>query len=220
LTARVPATPHPITAAAPETGKTLGGLLYADATRERIPESVWSDLVRAVAQGDPLALRTLYDRAHRLVFTLALRITGSRETAEELTVDVFHGIWLRASTYDPDVGTVIAWIMNQARSRSIDRQRHDNRRKRVNHDGCDLAGEATAGDASHDLDRETSSRRLHQALAGLSPDERSAISTAYFADLSHAEVAARLDQPLGTIKTRIRSGLAKLRRTLKGVLGP
>lgn len=196
------------------TSATLGGLLYADASRLRAPESAWVALVRDVAHGDQLALRTLYDRAHRLVFTLALRLTGSRETAEELTVDVFHGLWRRAASYDPEAGTVLAWIMNQARSRTIDRLRRDHRRKRVNAGGHGLSEPDAGGDASALAARADDARVLRRAMTDLTAGERHAIETAYYSGMSHAEVAARLRAPLGTIKTRIRSGLAKLRKAL------
>lgn len=206
--------PEPFEAPEHAAPGTLGGLLYADRTKARVSESEWAAHVRAMAQGDQLALRTLYDLAHRLVFTLALRLTGSRETAEELTVDVFHALWQRAATYNPEAGTVLAWIMNQARSRTIDRLRHENRRKRVNVDGHDVGGPAPAVDAAAMVAGTEDVRALHQAMAGLNTGERHAIETAYYAEMSHAEVAAWLDQPLGTIKTRIRSGLAKLRKAL------
>jgi RNA polymerase sigma-70 factor (ECF subfamily) len=206
-------TPDPSEVPESQASSTLGGLLYADASRPRIPESEWAAHVRAMAQGDQLALRTLYELAHRLVFTLALRLTGSRETADELTVDVFHALWQRAAAYNPEAGTVLAWIMNQARSRSIDRLRHDNRRKRVNADGH-VDGFDAGTDAAAMADRSEDARALREAMALLTAGERRAIQTAYYADMTHAEVATRLDEPLGTIKTRIRSGLAKLRKAL------
>src|SRR5919205_4036198 len=85
-----------------------------------------------MAAGDQLALHALYERTHRVVFTLVMRITANRESAEELTLDVFHDVWRRASRYDAANGTVLGWIMNQARSRAIDRLRFDQRKKRVN----------------------------------------------------------------------------------------
>lgn len=208
-------TPDPIQAAPDtESPSTLGRLLYADPSRRRIPESEWAAHVQAMAQGDQLALRALYDLAHRLVFTLALRLTGSRETAEELTVDVFHALWQRAAAYNPEAGTVLAWIMNQARSRTIDRMRRDHRQKRVNANGHDLDGPVASADAAAMADRADDARALQQAMGLLTTGERHAIETAYYADMTHAEVAARLREPLGTIKTRIRSGLAKLRKAL------
>jgi RNA polymerase sigma-70 factor (ECF subfamily) len=193
---------------------TLGALLYADRSRARIPEAEWVALVAAVAQGDQIALHALYVRTHRLVFTLALRISGSRETADELTVDTFHEVWKRAGTYDVQAGTVIGWIMNQARSRAIDRLRFEHRKKRVDSHGYDAASDATAHDAAAGLERAEQGRVLRAALGVLTPPEREAIETAFFRELTHAEVALRLQQPLGTIKTRIRSGLLKLRAAL------
>ena len=197
--------------AAQVSSPTLGDVLYAK-SKAPVPEQEWAALVQAIAAGEQVALHALYERAHRIVFTLVMRITANRETAEELTVDVFHDIWRRASGYDAANGTVLGWIMNQARSRAIDRLRFDNRKKRV-HDGEQPVAEVAAdpGDA---LELREQSELLRAALAVLTPDERVAIETTFFAGLTHAEAAARLNQPLGTVKTRIRSGLHKLRRAL------
>ena len=109
---------------------TLGDVLYAR-SKAPVPEQDWAALVQLIAAGDQLALQALYEMAHRLVFTLIMRITANRETAEELTIDVFHDIWRRASRYDPANGTVLGWIMNQARSRAIDRLRFESQKKRI-----------------------------------------------------------------------------------------
>jgi RNA polymerase sigma-70 factor, ECF subfamily len=108
---------------------TLGDVLYAK-SKATVPEQDWVTLVQSVAAGDQFALHTLYEMAHRMVFTLTMRITANRETAEELTIDVFYDVWRRASRYDAENGTVLGWIMNQARSRAIDRLRFDSRKKR------------------------------------------------------------------------------------------
>jgi DNA-directed RNA polymerase specialized sigma24 family protein len=108
---------------------TLGDVLYAKA-KGAVPEQHWETLVEAVAAGDQLALHELYEMAHRIVFTLIMRLTANRETAEELTIDVFHDVWRRAWRYDSANGTVLGWIMNQARSRAIDRLRSESRKKR------------------------------------------------------------------------------------------
>lgn len=100
------------------TPTTLGDVLYAN-SRAPMPEQEWVTLVQSTAAGDQLALHALYDMANRIVFTLIMRITANRETAEELTLDVFHDVWRRAAAYDPANGTVLGWIMNQARSRAI-----------------------------------------------------------------------------------------------------
>ena len=191
---------------------TLGDVLYAK-SKASVPEQDWVTLVRAMAAGDQLALHQLYEMAHRVVFTLAMRITANRETAEELTVDVFHDVWRRASHYDAEKGTVLGWIMNQTRSRAIDRLRFDSRKKRSG-DGDPLPPTEVAPDPRDVLELREQEKSLRAALAMLTPDERLAIETTFFTGLTHAEAAARLNQPLGTIKTRIRSGLYKLRRSL------
>ena len=143
-----------------------------------------------------------------------VRITANRETAEELTVDVFHDIWRRASRYDAANGTVLAWIMNQARSRALDRLRFESRKKRSQgDDGMELLVSAEVD--PHDvLELRERGEALRAALAVLTRDERRVIELTFFEGLTHVEAAARLEQPLGTVKTRIRSGLHKLRRVL------
>jgi RNA polymerase sigma-70 factor (ECF subfamily) len=196
---------------------TLGDVLYAK-SKAPVPEQDWTTLVQSIAAGDQLALHALYERAHRPVFTLVMRITANRETAEELTVDVFHDVWRHASRYDAANGTVLGWIMNQARSRAIDRLRFETRKKR--RDGGDgQPPDEVAADPRDALEVREQSEQLRAALAVLTPDERQAIEKTFFAGLTHAEAAVRLKQPLGTIKTRIRSGLNKLRRTLTADAG-
>lgn len=193
---------------------TLGDLLYAGKAKIRVSEEDWVRLVRSVAAGDQLALHAVYERTHRIAFTLIMRITNNRETAEELTLDVFHDVWRRASKYDAAGGTVVGWIMNQARCRAIDRLRFEQRKKRIN-PHADSPLPASAPSDPHDaVDLSEQGHLLRSALSLLTPDERQVIETAFFADLPYAEVAARLNQPLGTVKTRIRSGLAKLRQAL------
>ena len=195
---------------------TLDELLYADRTTAPDSEKDWVGLVRSIAAGDQSALRSLYERTHRLVFTLMLRITDNRETAEELTLEVFHGVWQRAAAYDAEDGTVVGWIMNQARSRAIDRVRFEQRKKRVNpypDEPFSTTRPRSPQDACYVGEL---AQRMREALKILTPDEREAIEIAFFLGLTHAETAAHLDQPLGTVKTRIRSGLSKLRQALPG----
>jgi RNA polymerase sigma-70 factor, ECF subfamily len=191
---------------------TLGDVLYAN-VKPPVLERDWAALVQSIGTGDQLALHALYERAHRPVFTLILRITSNRESAEELTIDVFHDVWRRASGYDAANGTVLGWIMNQARSRAIDRLRFDNRKKRSS-DGHQQPLADVAADPQDVLELREQGVSLRAALSALTADERQAIETTFFAGLTHAEAAARLKQPLGTLKTRIRSGLHNLRRAL------
>ena len=204
----------------PET-RTLGDVLYANQAKVRTSEEDWVRLVRAIGAGDQVALHTLYQQTHRVVFTLIVRIMNNRETAEELTLDVFHEVWRRAPGYDPEGGSVIGWIMNLARSRAIDRSRFDQRKKRTNSSGENPLPSIEADDPQRRYDLEEQGGLLRTALEGLTPEERQVIESAFFSELSYREVAVKLNQPLGTVKTRIRSGLTKLRqaltRTLKGV---
>lgn len=194
--------------------ETLGDLLYADPAGRLVSEEDWVALLRSIAARDEGALRALYDRMHRLVFTLAVRITRDPETAEELTVDVFQGVWQRAATYDAEGGTVVGWIMNQARSRAIDRVRFERRKKRINPYPEDPLQATTVRGPQEEFATGERARGLREALAVLTADEREAIQVAFFSGLTHVETAERLGQPLGTVKTRIRSGLLKLRQAM------
>ncbi|HZR30932.1 MAG TPA: sigma-70 family RNA polymerase sigma factor [Terriglobales bacterium] len=196
--------------------KRLGDILDADKSKTRVSENEWLQLVRAVAGGDQRALYSLYEQTHRIVFTLIVRIIMNRETAEEVTLDVFYDVWRRASSYDPANGSVVGWIMNQARSRAIDRLRFDQRKKRVNTYPHSLGPTTDMVDPQQACLFEEESRLLRNALETLNPEERKTIGTAFFSELTYEQTARKLNQPLGTVKTRIRSGLGKLREALKG----
>ena len=202
---------------AAEGPRTLGDVLRAGESTPRASEKEWYELVRAIARGDQLALHTLYAQTHRLVFTLSMRITSNRATAEELTLDVFHDVWRRAATYDPANGSVVGWIMNQTRSRAIDRLRFEQRLKRTN-DQPGASAPSTVWGPQEAFALKEQGRLLRHALQGLTPEERQAIETAFFSELTYREAAVRLNQPVGTVKTRIRSGLTKLRQMLAGGL--
>jgi RNA polymerase sigma-70 factor, ECF subfamily len=198
--------------------KTLGDVLYANKSKAPVPERDWVGLVQSIAAGDQLALHALFAQTHRIVFTLIMRITSNRETAEELTLDVFHDVWRRASTYDPAGGPVVGWIMNQAQSRAIDRLRYDQRKKRVSNPADGPLPVPAASGPEDAFDAREQGHLLQHALQVLTPEERQAIETAFFSELTYGEAAAKLDQPLGTVKTRIRSGLGKLRQALAGTV--
>ena len=179
----------------PDETLTLGALLYADRSSTSVSEDEWVRLVQSMAAGDQQALRALYERTHRIVFTLVMRICGHREMAEELTLDVFHDVWRRSAQYDPKNGSVVGWIMMQARSRAIDRLRFEQRKKRVdphpypnrNDEQVEVSGPANV---------EAGRRRaLQDALTALTPDERQTIETAFFSELTYSETAVRLEQP-------------------------
>src|SRR5436189_563303 len=144
---------------------TLGDVLYGASAKTPVPEKEWAALVQSIAAGDQHALHALYERTHRMVFTLIVRITGNREIAEEVTLDVFHDVWRRASGYDAANGTVLGWIMNQARSRAIDRLRFESRKKRG---GVDLPPQSKmAADPGDVLELRQQAEGLRAALAAL-----------------------------------------------------
>ena len=110
---------------------TLGDLLYANKAKAPVSENEWAALVRATAGGDPSALEALYMRTQQIIFTLLVRITNDRDTAEDLMVDVFHDVWRNAPGYDPAGACVVGWILNQARSRAINRRQFDQPKTRI-----------------------------------------------------------------------------------------
>jgi RNA polymerase sigma-70 factor, ECF subfamily len=197
----------------------LGEVLAQTAKASSPSEAQWVALVRAIGDGNQMALRELYGRMHRLVFTIVLRIVQNREATEEVTLDVFHEVWRRASRYDASGGTVVGWVMNQARSRAIDRLRFDQRKKRVSLTMDD--GPASVAISTEDMiDAGLQKTVLNDALGHLTKEERQAIEIAYFGGRTYAEVAQELGEPPGTIKTRIRSGLIKLRHRLARAAQP
>src|SRR5260370_8589543 len=198
--------------------KTLGDLLYANKATFSVSEKDWVRLVQAIAARDQLALHSLYEQTHRIVFTLIVRITNNRETAEELTIDGFYDVWGRAPAYDPAGRSVVGWIMNQARSRAIDRLRFENRKKRVNPYPENPLITTTANDPQQAWHVKEQNQVLQNALEVLAPEERQVIESAFFSELTYPAEAAKLNQPLGTAKTRIRSGLSKLRQKLEATL--
>ncbi len=174
------------------------------------------ELARALGRGDEQALARLYDRYGAAVYHLALRITHDRETAEEISLDAFLQVWRQADRYNADHGTLSSWLFTIARSRAIDRVREAGAAKRTQ--GEDL----TPVQVPHQPDEmtEVAERRrlVREALAGLPAAQRAALELAYYEGLSHSEIAARLGEPLGTVKTRIRQAMQVMRRTLAPVL--
>jgi RNA polymerase sigma-70 factor (ECF subfamily) len=179
------------------------------------------DLVKAVAEGDSGALADLYDRHGGAVFALCLRMLRDAEEAEEVLEDVFWHLWRHAGRYDPARGSVIVYLVTLARSRSLDRLRARERRGRLRNEVADstltenLVGSG-AGDASPFGGALANERRgrVRGALVELSPEQREAVELAFLEGLTHLEISLRLGQPLGTIKTRIRSALLRLRGSL------
>jgi RNA polymerase sigma-70 factor (ECF subfamily) len=174
-------------------------------------------LIEGTAGGDAAALAALYDATAALVNGLALRILGDPGAAEEVTLDVYLQVWRQAARYDPARGAPAAWLLTLARSRAIDRRRAGAGQRRET-EPVALAM-ADPGPGPEEGTAAGERRRLVRgALAGLGPEQRKTIELAYFGGLSHTEIAATLGEPLGTVKTRIRLGMMRLREALRGTL--
>jgi RNA polymerase sigma-70 factor (ECF subfamily) len=175
------------------------------------------DYLRRMAAGDGAGASGLYDRHARAIYSLVLRILGDEGEAEDVVQEVFAQAWRQSGKYDSSRGAVGAWLLVMARTRAIDRLRARRVRPegQVADDERVMATLASPGQdiASELLDAEQV-RRVQRALAGLPLLQRAAIELAYYEGLSQREIAERLEQPLGTVKTRIRLGLLKLRDAL------
>jgi RNA polymerase sigma-70 factor, ECF subfamily len=175
----------------------------------------WAQLIALTAQGDQVALATFYDRTSPQVFGLALKILNNREAAEEVTLDVYTQVWRQAHTYDQTRGAPGAWLMTLARTRAIDRFRAG-AAEHGRIESLDAAALFASDNETPEQDVEGQERRryVQQALALLSVEQRQAIALTYFYGLSQSEIAEKLQLPLGTVKTRIRLGMIKLREAL------
>lgn len=172
------------------------------------------ELLRRIAQGDEAALGALYDRFGGTVYALAHRIVGQQVDAEEVAMETFAQVWRDASKFDSARGSVPAWLCIIARSRALDLVRSHSRRQRLNESVAREPMEDSIG--APDVLHEERRQAVGTALKELPEAQREAIELAYFQGLSQSEIAERLQQPLGTIKTRMRTGMMKLRETLRG----
>ncbi|HVQ31974.1 MAG TPA: sigma-70 family RNA polymerase sigma factor [Vicinamibacteria bacterium] len=164
-------------------------------------------LLRRLTGGDAAALGELYDRFAGLVNGLALRILRNTAEAEDVVQEVFVQVWRQAERFDPSRGSPEAWLCTIARTRALDRLRRRTARR-------EEASEAAPGVSA--APRTEEALAVRKALEGLSADQRHALELAYYEGLTHTEIAARLGEPLGTVKTRIRTAMIRLR----DVLGP
>jgi RNA polymerase sigma-70 factor (ECF subfamily) len=185
----------------------------------QVRDREWEALIASIASGDQAALAKLYDLSSRLVYGLVLRIVGNAASAEEVLLDVYTQVWRQAARYDSRRGSPLAWLMTIARSRAIDRLRSC-RQEGQRDDSLDLASAEQSGLTSPEEDSILLERQrlVRSAIAALSPEQREVIELAYYSGLSHSEIAAKLGQPLGTVKTRTRLAMIKLREMLAPVI--
>lgn len=178
-----------------------------------------ASMIGKVADGDQSALSALLDATSRLVFGLALRILGDRSTAEEVMLDVFTQVWRQADSYDRKRGAPLAWILTIARSRAIDRLR-SSKHDHLNSEPVETLSDLSASAPSPEENTALAERKklVRVALSTLAAEQREVIELAYYSGLSHSEIALKLGQPLGTVKTRVRLGMIKLREALMPLL--
>ena len=176
------------------------------------------ELLAMVIQRQERALGQLYDRYGRLVYTIALRITGDRQTAEEVVQDVFQNVWQAAGSYQAGIGQFSSWLLGISRHRAIDATRSKRERARTREQALDTSFPMSdEADIERDVAQSLLRDAVRAALQELPANQRQAVELAYYGDLSRAEIAERLGEPLGTIKTRLRLGLMKLRDLLRQV---
>ena len=174
-------------------------------------------LLGQVAKGQSVGIEALYNRYSRLVFSIALTIIGDRSVAEEATLDVFVQVWRRANTYDPARGNVRLWLAAIARHHAIDILRWQSSRldsKSLYLDDLQWLGDPSQPVVEEETELALQRKRVQDAVAQLPADQRQVLFLAYFKGLSHQQISDALEQPLGTVKTRIRLAMQKLRKLL------
>lgn len=172
-----------------------------------------ADLLRAIAQGDEAALAQIYDRYAPTLFGIMLRILHSRAEAEDVLQEVFLQVWQHASQFDEERGRPFTWLATIAHSRAIDRLRALDSRQRTWTKAA-VEREEEHADATDDLLRVEQTEVVRRALDEIPEGQKRVLLLAYFEGLTQSEIAARLEEPLGTVKTRMRSGLIKLRELM------
>jgi RNA polymerase sigma-70 factor (ECF subfamily) len=177
-------------------------------------DSVWNQYLQRAAAGDAEGLSSLYDESSSLVYGLVLRIVGNEADAEEVTSDVYVQVWRRAKDFQMQRGSVQAWLVMLARSRAIDQLRSAQRFRNHQLDGETAEFASPEPDPEQQQAGKERTAKVRNALALLTPAQREAIEMAFYGGYTQSELAERLGQPLGTVKTRIRLGMMKLREHL------
>ena len=173
-------------------------------------------LIERLLQRDVRAFEELYDRHSRIVYGLVLRILQQASTAEEVVQDTFLQLWRNPRHYDGARGPFLPWLLTLARNRALDQLRLKSERQRRREEQSEqLPATGSRPDFEGNLDDQRRAARVLELMSALKPQQRRAIELAYFEGLSHSEIAARLGEPLGTVKSWIRNGLLKLKEGLE-----
>jgi RNA polymerase sigma-70 factor (ECF subfamily) len=179
------------------------------------------ELIARAASGEERAMAELYDRYGQVLYTVAYRIVGQRADADEAVLDAFAQAWREATRFEAARGSVGGWLTTIARSRALDLVRARSRRERITATAAAERPESSPAmggwrsDPASGVDHAERKQQVQLALEALSPPQRRAIELAFFEGLSQSEIAERLQEPLGTVKTRVRLGMQKLRECLR-----
>ncbi len=188
--------------------------------QERYQDLDDAALIQLVTQRDEDALSQLYDRHYRLVFDVAVSVVHDPALAEDVLLDVFYTVWQKADTYQPGRSRVTTWLVSIGRNRAIDALRRLGARAEghsVNWDSVPALQTPARDGPERAAEREIRRGSLHAALAQLPVEQKEVLALAFLQGYTHREIAERLQLPLGTVKTRVRLGMQKLRETLVGL---
>lgn len=192
----------------------LASLGLAPESREVSPDAT---LVRRLLQQDVNAFEQLYDRHSRQVYALVLRILQQASTAEEVVQDVFLQLWRNAAAYDTERGPFVPWLLTLARNRALDQLRLKSERQRRREEQTEELPPVLTSPPEYEeeIDERRRVERVRALMSDLLPQQKRAIELAYFEGLSHSEIAEKLKEPLGTVKSWIRNGLLRLKEGLQ-----
>lgn len=175
-------------------------------------------LIQRIGQGDRDSFSEFYDRFSTLIYATSLRTLGDPEDAREVMQDVLFTLWEKAPMYDASRGKPLTWALTMTRNKAIDRLRARQRRQRLNDEVADEPEPHIAEPAFSDIDHSENAELIQRALQRLKPDQRAALELAYFSGLTQQQISERLQEPLGTVKARIRRALLQLKRSIGSAL--
>ncbi|GAC1616037.1 MAG: sigma-70 family RNA polymerase sigma factor [Candidatus Acidiferrum sp.] len=188
-------------------------VMTSTGSREVSPDAT---LVERLLHMDVGAFEQLYDRHSRVVYAVVVRILRQGATAEEVVQDVFLQLWRNASSYDTARGPFLPWLLTLARNRALDHLRLKGEKQRRREEQTEeLPPVPVKPNFETSLDEKRQALRVRTAMTALQPQQKKAIELAYFEGLSHSEIAAKLQEPLGTVKSWIRNGLVRLKEGLQ-----
>jgi RNA polymerase sigma-70 factor (ECF subfamily) len=195
--------------------------MTADTNKNAADQSQDAALIERIRNADRSAFMTFYDRFSPLLFSVAARVLGDRKEAEDVLQEVMLLIWNKSGEYDPELGSLSSWAVALTRNKALDRLRSRTRRLRLIEEVAIMAEESetssspSVNEVLHGRER---AEMLRAAMKELPAEQRMAIELAFFTGLSQTDIASRLQQPLGTVKARIRRGMLRLREQLGGML--